>query len=65
MCLAVPVKLIEIKTHNIGVVDAGGVKKECRLNLMPEAQVGDYLLLHAGSLFSGLIRMRPKRPLSY
>jgi hydrogenase expression/formation protein HypC len=47
MCLAIPVKLVEIKDH-IGVVDIGGLKKECRLDLLPDAKIGDYVLLHAG-----------------
>ncbi|MFC1524921.1 HypC/HybG/HupF family hydrogenase formation chaperone [Planctomycetota bacterium] len=47
MCLAIPVKVIEIK-DTIGVVDIGGLKKECRLDLLDDVKVGDYVLLHAG-----------------
>ncbi len=47
MCLAIPVKLVEIK-DTIGVVDIGGLKKECRLDLLADVKIGDYVLLHAG-----------------
>ena len=47
MCLAIPVKIVEIKDA-VGVVDIGGLKKECRLDLLDDVKVGDYVLLHAG-----------------
>ena len=47
MCLAIPVKLVEVK-DKIGIVDIGGLKKETRLDLLPDVRVGDYVLLHAG-----------------
>ena len=47
MCLAVPVKIIEIEgTH--AVVDVAGNRRHASLMLVPEAKVGDYVLLHAG-----------------
>ncbi|MCK5744214.1 MAG: HypC/HybG/HupF family hydrogenase formation chaperone, partial [Caldisericia bacterium] len=39
MCLAIPAKLIE-KDGNKGVVDMGGVKRETRLDMLPEAKLG-------------------------
>ena len=47
MCLAIPAKLIE-KDGNKGVVDMGGVKRETRLDMLPEAKLGDFVLLHTG-----------------
>jgi hydrogenase expression/formation protein HypC len=47
MCLAIPAKLIK-KDGNKGVVDMGGVKRETRLDMLPEAKLGDFVLLHTG-----------------
>ena len=47
MCLAVPMKLVE-KNGMEGVVERGGVRSGVSLMLAPEAEPGDYLLIHAG-----------------
>ncbi|WP_457574394.1 HypC/HybG/HupF family hydrogenase formation chaperone [Desulfolithobacter sp.] len=56
MCLAIPMRVVEIKGGSdslldpqVAVVDADGIRKEVRLDLvdrMPET--GDYLIIHAG-----------------
>jgi hydrogenase expression/formation protein HypC len=56
MCLAIPMRVIEIKGGSdslldpiIAIVDADGIRKDVRLDLvdrMPE--IGDYLIIHAG-----------------
>ncbi len=48
MCLAVPMQLLEIK-GDVGVVELGGVQREISLMVVPEAKVGDYLIVHAGT----------------
>ncbi len=48
MCLAVPMRLMEITGEGIGRVDAGGVRTHVSLAMIPQAQVGDYLIIHAG-----------------
>jgi hydrogenase expression/formation protein HypC len=51
MCLGVPGKIIEIYisgTLHMGKVDFGGVVREACLEALPEAQVGDYVIVHAG-----------------
>lgn len=48
MCLAVPMQLLEIK-GDVGVVELGGVQREISLMIVPEAKVGDYLIVHAGT----------------
>ena len=49
MCLAKPLKLIEIESgYSNGLVDTGGGTLEVRLDLVPEARTGDYVLVHAG-----------------
>jgi hydrogenase expression/formation protein HypC len=48
MCLAVPSKVINID-NLLATVDVFGARREVSLILLPEeAQVGDYVLVHAG-----------------
>ena len=47
MCLAIPMKLLEHHGQS-GVVEMGGVRREVVLTLTPDAQVDDYLIVHAG-----------------
>ena len=47
MCLAVPALVIEI-SEGVGRVDLAGVVREVSFMLLPDARVGDYVLLHAG-----------------
>jgi len=48
MCLAIPMKLVEITREGSGKVDAGGVRTDVVLAMVPHAQLGDYLIIHAG-----------------
>lgn len=48
MCLAVPMKLVEITGEGTGKVDSGGLKADVVLAMVPQAQIGDYLIIHAG-----------------
>ena len=57
MCLAVPGKLVEahsICDSRVGVVEFGGIKRSVFLDFVPEAQVGDYVLVHVGFAISRL-----------
>ena len=47
MCLAIPMELIERGEYD-GDVELNGVRRKVSLMLLPEAQVGEYLLIHAG-----------------
>lgn len=48
MCLAVPSKIVTID-NLLAVVEVFGARKEVSLILLPEeAQVGEYVLVHAG-----------------
>ena len=51
MCLAIPVKIVEI-TNKVGIGEVGGVKRKVSLVLLDEVKVGDYVLLHAGFAIS-------------
>ena len=48
MCLAIPAKVTEILDDNLATVDILGVTREISLDLTPSAQVGSYVLVHAG-----------------
>jgi hydrogenase expression/formation protein HypC len=51
MCLGVPGKIIEIYESGgltMGKIDFGGVTREACLAYVPEAQPGDYTIIHVG-----------------
>ena len=48
MCLAVPGKVLDVEADGRAVVDMLGAQREVSLRLVPDAQVGDYVLVHAG-----------------
>ncbi len=56
MCLAVPGKIVSITPgeglERSGRVSFGGVIKEVNLAFVPEAQVGDYVMVHVGFALS-------------
>ena len=54
MCLALPVRVIEVGANDTAIVDLGGVRKEISLALLSDVQVGDYVILHVGYALSKL-----------
>lgn len=57
MCLSIPGKLIEVtaaldEVFRIGKVDFEGITKEVNLAMVPDAQIGDYVLVHVGAAIS-------------
>ena len=57
MCLAVPGKLMsaeEIGDNRLGMVQLGESQRQVFLDFVPEAQVGEYVLVHAGFAISRL-----------
>ncbi|MGD0037003.1 MAG: HypC/HybG/HupF family hydrogenase formation chaperone [Bacteroidota bacterium] len=55
MCLAIPGKVIEIDASVspiMGKVSFGGIKKEVCLELVPEVQIGNYVIVHVGFAIS-------------
>jgi len=56
MCLGVPGKVVQITRHDLGMqmgrVQFGGIQKEVCLSFLPEIQVGDYVIVHAGFAIS-------------
>jgi hydrogenase expression/formation protein HypC len=55
MCLAVPGRIVGVSGESWarqGRVDFGGVVKEVNLTYCPEAEVGEYVLVHVGFAIS-------------
>jgi hydrogenase expression/formation protein HypC len=56
MCLAIPGKITSISGEDplmrTGKVDFGGILKEVSLAYVPEAQIGDYVIVHVGFALS-------------
>ena len=68
MCLGVPGKVIEIYETNgirMGKVDFGGLTKEVCLAYVPEAQIGDYVIVHVGFAISVLDEVAALRTLEH
>ena len=47
MCLAIPSKITRIE-NNMATIDVDGVKREASLLLLEDAEIGDYVIVHAG-----------------
>jgi len=55
MCLAIPGKItetFEVEGLKMGKIDFGGVTREVCLSYVPEADVGDYAVVHVGFAIS-------------
>lgn len=52
MCLAIPTQIKEIDADRMALVELGGVARRVSLIMAPEAQVGDYVLVHTGYAIS-------------
>lgn len=48
MCLAIPVKVVELLSEDRAMCDVGGVRKEISLALVSDVAVGDYVIAHVG-----------------
>lgn len=51
MCLAVPGRIVSIEDRDgtlMSVVDFGGIKKDVCLEYIPDAEVGQYVVVHVG-----------------
>lgn len=69
MCLAVPAELVSITNEEslqrAGRVSIGGIIKEVNLACVPDAAVGDYLLIHAGVAINVIDQDEAKKTLGY
>ena len=64
MCLAVPGKVLEsreVGPSRIAKVEFGGVTRQVYLDFVPEAEVGDYVLVHVGFAIGKIDEAEAKR----
>jgi hydrogenase expression/formation protein HypC len=55
MCLAIPGKVVSIEQTNglrLGRIEFGGIVRQASLDFVPEAKVGDYVMVHVGFAIS-------------
>jgi len=64
MCLALPARVIARKDGDDAVVELGGVHKTISLALVPEASVGDYVIVHVGHAIGLLDPLEAERTLA-
>ena len=49
MCIAAPAQIVEInREDNYLFADFGGARQQAKMDLLPDVEVGDYVLIHAG-----------------
>ena len=49
MCIAAPAHVVEInKEENVLFADFGGARQAAKMDLLPDVEVGEYVLIHAG-----------------
>jgi hydrogenase expression/formation protein HypC len=70
MCLAIPGKIVSIstqldKTFRSGKVSFGGILKDVNLCMVPEAQTGNYVLVHVGVAISVVDEEEAQKTFSY
>jgi hydrogenase expression/formation protein HypC len=68
MCLGVPGKVVdtyEVAGLRMGRVDFGGVVKEACLAYVPDAAVGEYMLIHVGFAIGRLDETEARRSLEF
>ena len=70
MCLAIPGKIIEIEPSDdeifrSGKVSFDGIHRSVNLSMVPEARVGDYVLVHVGVALQRIDEEEAKITLAY
>ncbi|MFM7358793.1 MAG: HypC/HybG/HupF family hydrogenase formation chaperone [Sediminibacterium sp.] len=70
MCLAIPGKIQSIETIHNGLVKMakvsfGGIIKEASLEMLPDAGIGDYVLVHVGVAISKIDEAEAAKTFEY
>ena len=68
MCLAVPGLILDAETQGdsrVARVKFGGAVRQAYLDFVPEAQPGDYVLVHVGFAISRIDEAEARRTLEY
>ena len=64
MCLAIPVRVTELRDDSTAIVDLDGIRKEISLALVDDVAVGDYVILHVGYALARLDPEEAERTLA-
>ena len=64
MCLAIPVRVAELRDDAAAIVDLDGIRKEISLALVDGVRVGDYVILHVGYALARLDPEEAERTLA-
>jgi len=69
MCLAVPGRIVTIEGDDpilrAGIVDFSGVTKRVNLSYVPDAAIGDFVLVHVGFAISTVDEEEAAKVFSY
>ena len=68
MCLAIPGKIIELNEKNgvkMSRVDFGGITREACMEYVPEAKIGEYVMVHVGFAISRVDEEEAARTYQY
>jgi hydrogenase expression/formation protein HypC len=70
MCLAIPGQIKSIEYQYDGLVKMaqvlfGGITKQASLEMLPDAEVGDYVLVHVGVAISKIDEDEAKKTFEY
>jgi hydrogenase expression/formation protein HypC len=69
MCLAIPGKVVSISGDDpltrMGRIDFSGVIKQASLAYVPEAQIGDYVIVHVGFALSRVDEIEARKIFEY
>jgi hydrogenase expression/formation protein HypC len=69
MCLAIPGKIVSVSGNDplerMGKIDFGGILKEASLAYVPDARVGDYVIVHVGFALSKVDKAEAKKVFEY
>ena len=69
MCLAIPGKIVSVRGEDplerMGKIDFGGILKEASLAYVPEANVGDYVIVHVGFALSRVDEAEARKVFEY
>ena len=64
MCIAAPAHVVELnREENFLVADFGGARQQAKIDLLPEVELGDYVLIHAGYAIEKLTEEAAKESL--
>ncbi len=69
MCLAIPGRILHLEEDDdlfkIGLVDFDGIRKKVVLNYVPEAEPGDYVIVHVGFAISRIHADEAEKTFAY